>query len=127
MGTMNQAPQSPSSAPFGLAPNVAAALAYVFGIPGGIVMLVAGGSDKTVKWAAAQSIVMWTIYAVLALGIPAISIATRLSMIGFLAGLAGAIWFLLWVWTSITAYRGIELRMPVISSIAEILFKPVLG
>ena len=123
MGTMNQ---MPSSAPFGLAANVAAALAYAFGIPGGIVMLVAGGSDKTVKWAAAQSIVMWAIFTVLWLGIPAISVATRLSMIGFLGGLVGAIWLFLWVWTTVTAYRGIQLRMPVISGIAETLFRPIL-
>jgi uncharacterized membrane protein len=118
--------QTPSSAPFGLAPNVAAALAYAFGIPGGIAMLVAGGSDKSVKWAAAQSIVMWTIFLILWLAIPAIAVATRLSMIDFLAGLAGAIWLFLWFWTSIAAYRGIELRMPVISSIAETVFKPIL-
>jgi uncharacterized membrane protein len=47
-------------------------------------------------------------------------------MIDFLAGLAGAIWLFLWFWTSIAAYRGIELRMPVISSIAETVFKPIL-
>jgi uncharacterized membrane protein len=118
--------QTPSSAPFGLAPNVAAALAYAFGLPGGIVMLVAGGNDKTVKWAAAQSIVMWAIFTVLWLAIPAIAVATRLSMINFLATFAAAVWLLLWVWTSATAYRGIALRMPVFSTIAEALFKPVL-
>lgn len=118
--------QTPSSAPFGLAPNVAAALAYAFGIPGGILMLVGGGNDKTVKWAAAQSIVMWAIFTVLWLVIPAIAISTRLSTINFLADFAGAVWLLLWVWTSVTAYRGIELRMPVFSTIAQALFKPVL-
>ncbi len=118
--------QTHSSAPFGLAPNVAAALAYAFGIPGGIVMLVAGGNDKTVKWAAAQSIVMWAVFTILWLAIPAVAIATRLSMINFLAGLAGAVWLLLWVWTSVTAYRGIVLRMPVFSTIAVLLFKPII-
>jgi uncharacterized membrane protein len=119
--------QIPSSAPFGLAPNVAAALAYLFGIPGGIVMLVAGGNDKTVKWAAAQSIVMWVVYIVVAIAIPAISVATRLSMIGFLGLIAGVFWFALWIWTSATAFRGIQVRLPVISGITEALFKSVVG
>jgi uncharacterized membrane protein len=120
MGTMNQ---TTSGAPFGLAPNVAAGLAYLLGILGGIVMLAGGGSNKTVKWAAAQSIVIWAIYIGLAIVIPIVTVATHISMIGFLGLIAGVLWFLIWIWTSVTAFRGIEVRLPVISGITESLFK----
>lgn len=115
--------QTTSDAPFGLAPNVAAGLAYLLGILGGIVMLVGGGSNKTVKWAAAQSIVIWATYIVLAIVIPVLTIATHISMIGFLGLIAGVLWFLIWIWTSVTAFRGTEVRLPVISGITESLFK----
>jgi uncharacterized membrane protein len=115
--------QTTSDAPFGLAPNVAAGLAYLLGILGGIVMLVGGGSNKTVKWAAAQSIVIWATYIVLAIFIPVLTIATHISMIGFLGLIAGVLWFLIWIWTSVTAFRGTEVRLPVISGITESLFK----
>ncbi len=115
--------QTTSGAPFGLAPNVAAGLAYLLGILGGIVMLAGGGSNKTVKWAAAQSIVIWAIYIGLAIVIPIVTVATHISMIGFLGLIAGVLWFLIWIWTSVTAFRGIEVRLPVISGITESLFK----
>ena len=54
--------QPPSDAPFGLQPNIAAGLAYLLGIIGGIIMLVGGGTNKFVKWSAAQSIVLWAVY-----------------------------------------------------------------
>ncbi|HTA38988.1 MAG TPA: hypothetical protein VK760_07930 [Candidatus Acidoferrales bacterium] len=115
--------QTPSDAPFGLAPNVAAGLAYLLGILGGIVMLAGGGTNKTVKWAAAQSIVMWAIYIVLAVTIPVLVVVTQLSMIGFLSVIAGAIWFFGWIWTSVMAFRGVELRIPVIAGITAAIFK----
>ena len=51
--------EPPKDTPFGLEPNVAAGLAYLFTLLGGIIMLVGGGTNKFVKWAAAQSITMW--------------------------------------------------------------------
>lgn len=116
----------PSDAPFGLAPNVAAGLAYLLGLLGGIIMLVGGGTNKTVKWAAGQSIVIWAIYVIIAFVIPIVTIATRISMIGFLGAIAAVIWFLLWAWTSITAFRGIEVRLPVIAGITAAIFRRAL-
>ena len=54
-------------------------------------MLVGGGSNKTVKWASAQSIVIWATYIVLAIVIPVLTIATHISMIGFLGLIAGCL------------------------------------
>ena len=57
--------EPPKDTPFGLEPNVAAGLAYLFTLLGGIIMLVGGGTNKFVKWAAAQSITMWAVYFIL--------------------------------------------------------------
>jgi uncharacterized membrane protein len=119
--------QTTSDAPFGLAPNVAAGLAYLLGIIGGIVMLVGGGTNKSVKWAAAQSIVIWAVYFVVAIVISILTVVTQISMIGFLGLIAAVLWFLIWAWTSINAFRGVELRLPVISGITQALFKSVVA
>lgn len=118
--------QPPSDAPFGLQPNVAAGLAYLLGIIGGIVMLVGGGTNKFVKWAAAQSIVFWASYLiVLMVVIPALAFV--------LHGLAAILWMIVnllglvvWVWTFITGFQGKEVRIPLIADITQSLFKSVL-
>jgi uncharacterized membrane protein len=115
--------QSQSNAPFGLQPNVAAGLAYLLGILGGIVMLVGGGSNKTVKWAAAQSIVMWGIYIVLLFVIPTIAAVTHVAALGFLVMIVGLVWLVLWAWTSFMAFTGKEVRVPAIAGVTESIFK----
>ena len=61
--------QAPTDTPFGLQPNIAAGLAYLFGLIGGIVILLGGGTNRMVKFAAAQSITMWAIYIVLSIAL----------------------------------------------------------
>jgi uncharacterized membrane protein len=115
--------QSQSNAPFGLQPNIAAGLAYLLGIVGGIAMLVGGGTNKTVKWAAAQSIVMWGIYIVLLFVIPTIAALTHVAALGFLGLIVGLVWFALWAWTSIMAFTGKDVRVPAIAGVTESIFK----
>ena len=57
--------QTPKDTPFGLDANVAAGLAYLFTLLGGLIMLFGGGTNKFVKWAAAQSITMFVLMMVL--------------------------------------------------------------
>lgn len=108
--------QPPKDTPFGLEPNVAAGLAYLFCLLGGLVMLLGGGTNRFVKWAAAQSITLWVIYFVLWF------------VLGFLHLwiIYPILWILslvLWVWTMVTGFQGKEIRIPGISSIAESVFK----
>ncbi len=41
--------QPPNDTPFGLEPNVAAGLAYLFGLVGGVVIMLGGGTNKFVQ------------------------------------------------------------------------------
>jgi uncharacterized membrane protein len=113
--------QPPSDTPFGLQANVAAGLAYLFGIIGGIVMLVGGGTNAFVKWAAAQSITLWGVYIVLEFAL--IFLSGVVHILGLLLPLVGLLWFVLWLWTFITAFQGKEVRVPVIADITSNIFK----
>ena len=112
-----------SDAPFGLQPNVAAGLAYLLGLIGGIVMLVGGGTNRAVKWAAAQSITMWGLYIVLWFAISFIGGLTHIGALFILLPIMGLLWFVLWLWTSITAFQGKDVKVPVIAGVTESLFK----
>lgn len=113
--------QPPSDTPFGLQPNVAAGLAYLFGIIGGIVMLVGGGTNTFVKWAAAQSITLWGVYIVLEFAL--VFLTGVVHILGLILPLVGLLWFVLWLWTMITAFQGKEVRVPVIADLTTNIFK----
>lgn len=113
--------QPPSDTPFGLQPNVAAGLAYLFGIIGGIVMLVGGGTNAFVKWAAAQSITLWGVYIVLEFAL--MFLTGIVHILGLILPLIGLLWFVLWLWTMITAFQGKEVRVPVIADLTANIFK----
>jgi uncharacterized membrane protein len=110
----------PKDTPFGLEPNIAAGLAYLFCLLGGVVMFVAGGTNRFVKWSAAQSITLWVLY----------------FLIGFVLGLIHLwilwpiIWIialLLWIWTTITGFQGKEVRIPGIADLTASIFKSSLN
>jgi uncharacterized membrane protein len=121
--------QPPKDTPFGLEPNVAAGLAYLLGVIGGIIMLVGGGTNKFVKWAACQSITFFVcvflIYWVL---------GWVFLFVGFLGGLIIPIFWLIrlgilvgWLYLTITAFQGKEVRLPIIGNLTASVFKSALG
>ena len=118
--------QPPSDAPFGLQPNVAAGLAYLLGLLGGIIFLVGGGTNRFVKWAAAQCIVFWVLYfLVMFIVIPLLAAVTH----GFGSILGLVVWaigVIVWLWTFITGFQGKEVKIPLVAGITESLFKGVL-
>ena len=116
--------QPPSDTPFGLQANVAAGLAYLFGVIGGIVMLVGGGTNTFVKWAAAQSITLWVGFMVVywALSIILGIIHAYLLLLPLL-GLLDILALVLWLWTMITAFQGKAVRVPLIADITTNIFK----
>ncbi|MGA8533284.1 MAG: DUF4870 domain-containing protein [Candidatus Tumulicola sp.] len=120
---MSVTQQPPSDAPFGLQPNVAAGLAYLLGLIGGIVMLVGGGTNKFVKWAAAQSIVFWGAYLiayVVVLPVLAFVLHAFVLFLWYALWLVGVI---VWIWTFVTAFQGKEVRIPVIADLTQSIFK----
>ena len=121
---MSVTQQPPSDTPFGLDANVAAGLAYLFGLIGGIVMLVGGGTNKFVKWAAAQSITLWG--ALIAVHVVFGILASIIHVLFFLLPVLWIIdilWLVLWVWTFVTGFQGKEVRVPVIAGFTESIFK----
>ncbi|HXO16967.1 MAG TPA: hypothetical protein VN909_02230 [Candidatus Dormibacteraeota bacterium] len=120
--------QPPSDTPFGLEPNVAAGLAYLFCLLGGIVILVGGGTNKFVKWAAAQSITLWGAWFVIwwALGFLAHAwvFLPLILLVSFVLPILGLI---VWLWTFISGFQGKEVRVPGIASLTESIFKSQLS
>ena len=119
--------QPPSDAPFGLQPNVAAGLAYLLGILGGIIFLVGGGTNKFVKWSAAQSIVLWAVYFILWFVLGFVVGLLHLGILAILFPILALVWFVLWIWTFVTGFQGKEVRIPVISGITESVFKSMIA
>src|SRR5580692_10329000 len=108
--------QPPKDTPFGLEPNVAAGLAYLFCLLGGLVMLLGGGTNRFVKWAAAQSITLWVVYFVLWFVLGFLHLWLVYPILWILS-------LVLWVWTTVTGFQGKEIRIPGISTLAESVFK----
>ena len=111
--------QPPKDTPFGLEPNVAAGLAYLFCLLGGIIMLVGGGTNKFVKWAAAQSITIWVLYFILSFVLSLIHLWLLMPILWILA-------LIVWIWTTITGFQGKEVRVPGVDSITQSVFKSAL-
>ena len=120
--------QPPKDTPFGLDANVAAGLAYLFCLLGGVVMLVGGGTNRFVKWAAAQSITLWGSWFVIWLILGLLAHAWIFWPLVILVSLVLPILALIvWLWTFITAFQGKEVRVPGIAGLTETIFKSQLG
>jgi uncharacterized membrane protein len=119
--------QPPADTPFGLDANVAAGLAYLFGLLGGIIIAVGGGTNKFVRWAAAQSITMWALWIIIwkGLGLLAATIifAPLVVLAVFVLPFLGLI---LWLWTFITAFQGKEVQVPLVAGLTRAVFKTYL-
>jgi uncharacterized membrane protein len=119
--------QPPTDTPFGLDANVAAGLAYLFCLVGGIVMLVGGGTNKFVKWAAAQSITMWGAWIVVWWALAFLAHAWVFLPLVLLASIVLPILGLVvWLWTFITAFQGKEVEVPLVAGLTRSIFKSYL-
>lgn len=111
--------QTPKDTPFGLEPNVAAGLAYLFTLIGGIVMLVGGGTNKFVKWAACQAIVTFVVMFVLSFAAGFVGVMVHFYMLGMLVNL---LYLIIWLYQVIFAFQGKEVQIPVISNLTQQIF-----
>lgn len=121
--------QSPKNTPFGLEPNIAAGLAYLFPLVGGVILLLGGGTDRFVRWAIAQSITLWGVYVAFFLALNVLTtllFAVHLGLLvpilllaGLLVGIASLV---AWFWTWISAFQGKDVRLPFIADLAQRLF-----
>lgn len=128
------ATQSPSDTPFGLEPNVAAGLAYLLGIIGGIIMLVGGGTNRFARWAACQSITLsatyfaiWIVVNILGALLSMMHLGVLMLLIFPVTMIVGILFFVAWLWTWITAFQGKEVRVPIIADLTERFFSAQLA
>ncbi len=109
----------------GLEPNVAALLAYLLGIIGGIVFILIEKENKFVRFAAMQSIflsvAMFIIWFVLMFLIPTLAIATG-GFAAILALLIPLVWLgflIIWIMLMVKAYQNQEWELPIIGKMAK--------
>lgn len=122
--------QAPKDTPFGLEPNIAAGLAYLLSWIGGIIMLAGGGTNKAVRWAAAQSIVLGVTYIIIFIVLSFLSVPLYMASWGLyllIHYIVWLTWVAAWLWTTIAGFMGKEVRVPVIAGLTESIFKSVLA
>lgn len=120
----------PTDTPFGLEPNVAAGLAYLLGLIGGIIMFVGGGTNRFVKWSAAQSMTLWGGYIVVVIAVNILSVLLSVMHLGVLALIIfplflifGLLMFVAWIWTFVTGFQGKTVELPVVAGLTKSIFK----
>jgi uncharacterized membrane protein len=120
--------QDSTQSSFGLMPNVAAGLASFFGIVGGIVILLGKPVQQWVRFVAVQSIVLWAVWIAFLVAINIV-----LGIVGMIPGLRlvlipvvllvqlvlGLAIFVAWLMTTIKAFSGQALRLPVVANLAD--------
>ncbi len=120
--------QPPKDTPFGLEPNLAAGLAYLLSIIGGVLMLAGGGTNRFVRWAACQSITYFIVWVVIrvALGVLAMFLHFLWLFLIPLYMIIGLVFFIGWLYLWIMAFQGKEVRLPVIGDLTQSLFGSML-
>lgn len=109
----------------GLDPNVAAVIAYLLGIIGGVVFILIEKENKFVRFAAMQSIILsivWiAIWFILPFIIGAIAVGTGGLgvLLGLLFPLIGLGFLIVYIMLMVKAYQNEEWELPVIGKIAR--------
>lgn len=109
----------------GLDQNVAALLAYLFLLLGGIIFILIEKENKFVRFAAMQSIVLGILWAaiwfVLPILIGALAIATAGvgAIIALLVPLISLGFLVIWIMLMVKAYQNQEWELPVVGKIAR--------
>jgi uncharacterized membrane protein len=118
----------PAGAGSGLAPHVAAALAYLFGFVGGIVFLVLERQNRAVRLAAMQSILLsaawlaaWIAYSILFAVVGLVPFVRLLvfALAAPVSFLVAAVFFVAWLLCVVRSFQGQALRLPFLGALAE--------
>jgi uncharacterized membrane protein len=118
--------QDESTSSFGLQPNVAAGLAALFSWVGGLVILLGKPAQAWVRFIAVQSIVLGAVMTVIWIAFRIVIAVLFSSGLWPLAGVVGLIWllvllvyFVALIATTIRAFQGVALRLPIFAPIAD--------
>jgi len=107
-----------AKATFDLEENTAGALCYVLGWITGIIFYILEKENKTVRFHALQSIIVFLPLTII-VGILQ-GILLFIPFIGWaISGLMGLLMFILWLILMLKAYRGEKFKLPIVGDIAE--------
>jgi len=107
-----------AKATFDLEENMAGALCYVLGWITGIIFYILEKENKTVRFHALQSIIVFLPLTII-VGILQ-GILLFIPFIGWaISGLMGLLMFILWLILMLKAYRGEKFKLPIVGDIAE--------
>jgi len=128
-GALPMVSQPQKDTPFGLEPNLAAGLAYLLSIIGGVVMLAGGGTNRFVRFAACQSITFFLAWVVIrvASGVLAMFLHFLWLFLIPLYLVIGLVFFVAWIYLWINAFQGKEVRLPIIGDLTQSLFGTMLA
>jgi len=103
-----------AKAAMGLEENIAGALCYVLGWITGIIFYIIENENKTVRFHAVQSIIVFLPLTII------VGIFQLIPFIGWvIGGLIGLLMLILWLILMLKAYQGEKFKLPVIGDIAE--------
>lgn len=109
----------------GLAPNVAAMLAYLFGWLGGLIFYLIEKDNKFVRFAAMQSIILnvavfalWIVFGFLTTALALVTYGMG-ALLALLYPILGIGFVVVWVMLMVKAYQNQEWELPVIGKIAR--------
>jgi len=108
------APMTSSATSTGLPQNIAIALSYLFFWVGGLVMLFIEKQNRTVRFHAMQSVILFGSLTILWLVLP------HLPIVGFLlGGLLNLVWGIGIIGMTVLGFLGKDIRLPVIAEYAD--------
>ena len=107
-------PEGPSQSDTGLHQNLAAALAYALGLPGGVFFLFVEKQNRYVRFHAMQSVVTFAAASVVYLMLVSVPLVGQVLKIAFMIGVVG-----LWILLMYKALNGQWYKVPFIGDWAE--------
>jgi len=114
-------PATSTTTSTGLAPNVAGALSYLFGIITGVIFFVLEKDNPFVRFHAMQSIIVSATFIVLSI---VLSIVAMVPILGWIVGalasmVLGIVALILWLVLMFKAFQGQEWEVPIIGKYAR--------
>lgn len=114
-------PATSTTTSTGLAPNVAGALSYLFGIITGVIFFVLEKDNQFVRFHAMQSIIVSATFIVLSIVLSIIAMVPILGwIVGALASMVlGIVALILWLVLMFKAFQGQEWEVPILGKYAR--------
>ena len=114
-------PHSSGPTSTGLAPNVAAALSYLFGIITGVIFFVLEKDNRFVRFHAMQSIIVSATFIIVSIALGIFGIFPIIGWLFYILGhmVLGIVGLILWLVLMFRAFSGAEWEVPILGKYAR--------